>query len=65
MSWVLSGCSANLLGSESAQRTYLLDAQVALGPAEFSSRKTLLVADRAQKPASTHPASLTAKHRRR
>ncbi|MEZ5582459.1 MAG: hypothetical protein R3F37_06655 [Candidatus Competibacteraceae bacterium] len=35
----------NLLGNEATQRTYLLDAQLSLGPADFSSRKTLLVAE--------------------
>jgi len=45
MGWVLTGCSSTLLGSAAAQSTYLLDAQLAMGPAEFSSQKTLLVAE--------------------
>ncbi|MEE4376169.1 MAG: ABC-type transport auxiliary lipoprotein family protein [Candidatus Competibacteraceae bacterium] len=45
VSWALTGCASNLLGNESVQRTYLLDAQLAMGPAEISTRKTLLVAE--------------------
>jgi cholesterol transport system auxiliary component len=45
MSWALTGCGSSLLGGEPAQRTYLLDAQFAMEPAEHSGRQTVLVTE--------------------